>query len=483
MVSLPNPSGLSPQGPALSLSKGRSHERHKRALQPSLVSWQEEYRRKLVTADQAVAAVQPGDTVEIACEWEPELLTAALARRWSAIGGQKSLTIYTDARRPDLPWLQPELAHSFTLRLMQPPQLPKGSPSPPNVDYAPSLTLSRAKAFLEDRADQRRLDVFMAVVSPPDGDGFCSFGRFLGLKRLAASQARTVLAEVIDHPQIHLHTFGDNRIHVSEVDCFVENPSPSPTAAQSPWRRLREPSAQAREMAGHIATLLRDGDTIEVGVGGDTEALALLGIFDGRQDLGVHSGQLLPGMLDLIKRDIINGRRKSVNPGRTVVSVFWEEDEESLAFINENEAIEQRSLDYIHDIGVIAAHDNFVAINGILAIDLLGQVTSESLGLRRLALAGGLPAFATGAMLSRGGRNILALTAATGDGRSRIVPVLEPGTIVTLPRTFVDIVVTEYGIARLLDRSDRQRAEELIAIAHPSVRTELRSQFQKLYFS
>jgi len=446
-----------------------------------VASWQEEYRRKLVTADEAVKVIQPGDVVEIASEWEPELLQAALARRYREL---ENITIYTDARRPDLPWFQPELAQTFTVHLMQPPQVPKGAEPPANIDYAPTLTLSRAKALLEGREDRRRLDVFMVVVSPPDKEGYCSFGRFLFFKRLAASQARIVLAEVVDHPQINLRTFGDNRIHVSEIHYFVENPNPSPTAAQSPWRRLREPTPQTRQIAQHIATLLRDGDTLEVGVGGGTEALALLGTFDNLQDLGIHSGQLIPGMIDLIKRGVVNGRRKSLNPGKVVVSVFWEEDEESLAFFHENPTFEQRSIEYVHDFKVIAAHDNFVAINSILAIDLLGQATSESMGFRRLALAGGLPPFAIGAMLSRGGRNILVLPATTPDGRaSRIVPMLEPGTVVTLPRTLVDIVVTEYGVARLLDKSDRERAEALIAIAHPDFRSELRRQFRKLYFS
>jgi len=186
---------------------------------------------------------------------------------------------------------------------------------------------------------------------------------------------------------------------------------------------------------------------------------------------------------ELVRRGIVNGKSKNIHPGKCVSSGFrWVESEEDIAFIDGNPAFEVRSTSYVNDIHVIASNDRMVAINGILAIDLAGQIAADSIGMRMFGGAGGQVDFAIGSVLSRGGGSIALLRSTTSkDSVSRIVPAFEPGTIVSIPWTFVDYVVSEYGIAKLLGKSRRQRAGELISIAHPEFREELAIQAKKLF--
>jgi 4-hydroxybutyrate CoA-transferase len=316
------------------------------------------------------------------------------------------------------------------------------------------------------------VDVFMTQVTPPDADGWCSFGMSVWGARGVAGAAKLILAEV--NPR-QLRTGGDNRIHIDEIDCFVE------TAED--WRLLRPPERNEEEEAIAqaicaivAAELIHDGDTFQLGTG---KVPPILSVFlEDKVDLGVHTELIFGGVPQLVDAGVITGKRKNVKPGVVVGSSFGQLTEEERRLVAANPApYELYEMAWTNDIATIAAHDNMVAVNNALLCDLSGQVTGESIGPRLYSGTGGGFAFPAGAMHARNGRNIIVLPAATlvgGERRSRIMPVLPAGTVVTVPRQYADIFVTEYGIARLRDRTLRERVNEMIGIAHPDFREELR---------
>ncbi|MFC1919247.1 acetyl-CoA hydrolase/transferase family protein, partial [Chloroflexota bacterium] len=222
-------------------------------------------------------------------------------------------------------------------------------------------------------------------------------------------------------------------------------------------------------------SIIQDGDTIEVGVGGVAEWMLQLGVLDQKQDLGVHSENLPRGMASLVMKGVVTGKYKTVNTEKVVSTACGGGTHEEMDFINMNPTFLLYGSDYVLDPRVIASHDNMVAINSALEVDLTGQIAAESIGPGMISGAGGQMAFAIGAALSKGGRNVTVLPSTAKQGTvSTIVPLLQQGTVITVPRTLADIVVTEHGIARLRGKTQRQRAEELISIAHPNFKADLR---------
>jgi 4-hydroxybutyrate CoA-transferase len=379
--------------------------------------------------------------------------------------------------RFDLGWLGGDVGGAFNVILdTQPASFGAKFMNEKGLDLIPFLYGLRFKGKGDARRKAQDVDVVMIVVSPPDKDGFCSFGLYLSHKKDYTSRAKKILAEVSRSPAMSVRTPGDNYIHVSEIDYFVEH-IPAP---------IREPQQEHDDLdmkiAQYVSTIVRDGDTLELGPG-LTASLPGLGTFDERSDLGIHSPIIGPGLLDLIRRGIVTGKRKNLHPGKCVSSGFrWVEGEENIAFIDGNPALEVRNSSYVNDIRVIASNDRMVAINGILAIDLAGQIAADSVATRMFGGAGGQVDFGIGAVLSKGGASISVLRSTASKGTiSRIVSTFEPGTIVSLPWTFADYVVTENGVANLLGKSRRGRAQELIAIAHPDFRSELTREAQRLF--
>ncbi|MFH0768095.1 MAG: acetyl-CoA hydrolase/transferase C-terminal domain-containing protein [Chloroflexota bacterium] len=439
------------------------------------MNWQEEYKRKLVTAEEAVSIVKSGDRVAISLSGsEPIALEEALTAR---VGELRDVEIRCSVPSADNLWFQPGWEESFRVTVVSfATPIVRPMLDEKRADYLPVLWSLQGKAEIEGRPGIRGLDVFMTVVSPPDKHGYCSYGNSIFAKKWYARSAKKVIAEV-DNNQIRAYG-GDNLIHVSEIDYFVEHTQP----LVQPVRPAPEEFMKA--IGQYVGTLVKDGDTIEIGAGSIGSTLAGQGIFDDKHDLGYFAELLVSGILQLVKKGVINGKRDTLHPGKIVCnSLNPSGNPEELAFINQNPMFELYPQNYIINIKNIAAHDNMVAINGALSIDLTGQIAAESIGPRMWSGSGGQPEFAIGAMLSKGGRSITMLPSTTNNGKiSRIVPFLEPGTIVTIPRNFADYIVTEYGIASLLEKSQRERALELIAIAHPDFREELKKQAQKLFW-
>jgi len=438
------------------------------------MNWRQEYERKMTSPEEAIKLVKSSDRVAFAYGLEPNDLGLALLSR---AGDLKNIQLYVPAPGRDFPWYEPGWEEIFNVNIGYVLPVARKMVEERRGDYMVSGLL-----WAEDPLVREPVDVLLIYLSTPNEHGYCSFGASLWDKKRAVRTAKIVLAEV--SPDL-IRTYGDNYIHVSEIDYFVPH-TPSgraPGATDILGRKSTGPGEREKNIAEYVANIIQDGDVIEIGVGGAAEWITQLGVLENKHDLGVHSENLPRGTASLVMKGIITGKLKTINPEKVVSTACGGGTKEEMDFINMNPIFELYGSDYVLDPKVIAAHDNMVAINAALAVGLTGQIAAESVGPMMVSGTGGQLAFAIGAALSKGGRNVTVLPSTAREGKvSRIVPQLEPGTTVTTPRTLADIVVSEYGIARLKGKTQRQRAEELINIAHPDFRAELRSQAQKLFW-
>jgi acyl-CoA hydrolase len=262
-------------------------------------------------------------------------------------------------------------------------------------------------------------------------------------------------------------------VQISRADSVYE--TSYPVSEETPPRS----NEVSRRIAAHVASLIRDGDCIQLGIGGIPNAVGKLLLE--KNDLGIHTEMLTSTMGELIRAGVVTNRRKTINPGKAIGAFAWG-DRALYELLADNPAVEFRRAAYTNDPFVIAQNDNMVSVNTALEIDLTGQICSESIGSRQYTGTGGASDFAYGAYHSRGGRGIIALPSTADDGRiSRIAARLTPGAVVSISRNLTDYVVTEFGVARLRDRTVYQRVHDLIEIAHPDFRQELRDQAKALF--
>ncbi len=307
-----------------------------------------------------------------------------------------------------------------------------------------------------------RVDVALVQTTPPDDHGYVSLGISVDIVKAAVEKASVVVAQVNEYmPRVH----GDAFIHISDIDFIV--PHDEPLLEYSP----EADTEIVQRIGSYVSRLILDGDTIQVGYGSIPNAV--LSQLEGKKNLGIHSELLSDGVVELIRKGVINNSRKKIDRGKTIAS-FCMGRKQTYEYIHDNPVIEFKTIDYTNNPLIIAQHENMVAINSALEIDLTGQASAESLGKFFYSGTGGQADFMRGAVLSRGGRTILAIqSTAGGDTISRIVPYLQEGAGATLIRGDIRYVVTEYGIAYLHGKNIRERAMELIAIAHPKFRPML----------
>jgi 4-hydroxybutyrate CoA-transferase len=440
------------------------------------MGWQEDYKKKLVTPEQAVSVIKSGDRVCFVQGNEPQALGLALAARLGEVENVL-LSLRTPGR--DFGWYDPVFEMSFKIEVGFPLPIVRQIIAERRADLAIG-----GLGFIFTEEDRGPADVVMVELSPPDEHGYCSFGASVWTKKSEIRRAKIALAEVNKNL---IRTYGDNFIHVAEIDYFVEH-TPSgkqPGGTDLLGRKSVEAGEAEKKIAQNVAELVRDGDTLQVGVGSTSEWCCTLGTFESKKDLGWHSETTPRGIIPLIRQGIINGSRKTINTNKAVATACGGGTKEDMDFVNMNPAFELYSAEYCLDVRVIAAHDNMVAINSAVSVDFAGQVAAESIGPRVISGAGGQTSFAVGSFLSKGGRNITVLTSTAGSGEkkySRITSLLAEGTIVTVPRTISDYVVTEYGVAHIKGKTQRQRALDLIAIAHPDFRADLKKEAEKLYW-
>jgi acyl-CoA hydrolase len=279
----------------------------------------------------------------------------------------------------------------------------------------------------------------------------------------AARTGKVVIAEVNARMP---RTYGNCVLHVSEIDMLVETSRPLLALPQEVYN-----DETHHRIAEYVAELVPDGATLQLGIGGIPEAV--LGCLGNHRDLGLHSELLSDAIIPLIESGVINGRRKTLHPGKAVVG-FILGTQVLIDYLRDNYFFELHPISYTNDPFVIAQNDRMVAINSAIQVDVTGQVCADSIGTRPYSGVGGQPDFIRGAARSKGGKPIIALPSTAKHGTiSRIAPVLDPGAGVVTSRADVHYVVTEFGVAYLHGKSIRQRTEALISIAHPKFRNEL----------
>ena len=438
--------------------------------------WQEEFKRKQISAEEAAQMVKSGDHISFTLGREAFSIGLAIAAR---IGELRDVKVFQPFPGYDFGWYEPAWEESFKITLLMPTAVSQQMVDERRCDIEINDILARSESTL------RQSDVVITELSPPDDKGFCSFGAALWNKRKHIKNGKLVLAEINDRL---IRTYGDNSIHISEIDYFVPHQSSGATVASGSLggREVRQAAPYMQDITRYVSELIRDGDTVQIGIGRVNERLVELGLFNNKQDLGWYSEATPPGVIKLVREGVINGKRKSLLPGKAIVTTLGGASQEDMDWSSNNPLFWLVDVEYLWDTRNIAANDNMVTINQALTIDLSGQISAESLGHKIFSGSGGQTAFAYGALLSKGGRGITVLPATINDkdGKltSRIVPSFEPGTAVTVTRNCVDHVVTEYGIARLRGKSLRQRCEELIAIAHPDFRAGLTKEAHRLYW-
>ncbi len=436
--------------------------------------WREEYHRKLISGEEAARLIKSGDYVSFTLGREAHVIGRAIAARKEDLRNVKILVPFPGF---DFGWYDLGDENSFELTIYYPTPISQKMLDEKRCD------LEITDILCQSEGTQRESDVVITEVSSPNEKGFCSFGASLWNKRQHIKRGKLVIAEVNENL---IWTYGDNYIHVSEIDYFVKHESTRTDVGKKgslAGKTSKGYASYSKKIAEHLSTLIHDGSTIQIGVGRTTEPLVELGLLDNRCDLGYHSETTPPGVIPLVRKGIITGKYKTIHAGKVVVTSIGGASKEDMDWVNGNPLFWLVDVGYLWDIRVISAHDNMLAINNALSVDLTGQIASENIGARMFGSSGGQTAFAIGALLSKGGHSITVLpSTAVNDSVSRIVAALPPGTAITVPRNCADVIVTEYGIASLRGKSLRRRAEELIEIAHPDFRSELAKEAKKLYW-
>ncbi len=421
------------------------------------MTWMQDYRSRLKTADEAAAMIDSGNTVYLGSGCAaPHELMAALARR---VPDVTDIRIIHHLTMGETPYVGGEMEKHFRCQACFVGSNLRREVNEGRVDYIPVHLHEMPRLF---RRKVIPLDCAFVVLSPPDEHGFCSFGIEVGVTKPAALSAGMIIAEI--NRQMP-RTLGDSFIHVSKIAAFVEV-----DRAMDEFRP--EPATEVEKAIGrNVASLIRDEACLQLGLGSIPNAV--LEFLDDHRDLGVHTEMFTEALPYLVEHGIVTGEKKNFHPGK-VVAGFIMGTRAVYDFAHDNALIEFHPTDYVNNPVNIARNDNMVAVNSAIQVDLTGQVCSDSIGETIYSGFGGQADFMRGAALSKGGMPVIALPSTTSDGTvSRIVPNLDHGAGVVLTRADVHVVVTEYGVAHLLGRNVRQRAEALISIAHPDFREAL----------
>ncbi|MFA5055835.1 MAG: acetyl-CoA hydrolase/transferase C-terminal domain-containing protein [Dehalococcoidia bacterium] len=437
--------------------------------------WQQYYQERTITAEKAASMVKSGDRIGFTVGRESHTIGLAIAAR---LGELQNVNVYVPTPGYDFGWYDPGWDESFKITCSFPLGINEQMVKERRCDVAfGSLFPFDLQYFREG------MDVLLTEISSPDEKGFCSFGASLWNKKRQVQEARLVIAEVNDKL---IRTYGDNYVHVSDIDYFVEHKSQSTQVMGSGSllgkKAKKETDEGMKQMAKFVGSLIKDGDCLQIGVGRCTEQLVQLGIIDNRNDIGYQSEATVPGIIRRVREGIITGKYKTEKPGKAVITSVGGDTREEMQWVNMNPLFELVDVDYLEDIRTIASMDNMVCINQTLIVDLFGQSSAEGIGPELYSGAGGQVPFQIGALLSKGGRAITVVpSTASNDKISRIVPLLPEGTNVTIHKNLSDRIITEYGIAELRGRSQRQKAEALINVAHPKFRDELKAAAKKMF--
>ncbi|HOB28236.1 MAG TPA: GNAT family N-acetyltransferase [Bacillota bacterium] len=434
-----------------------------------LKQWQKRQPQKFIPTEDIFSNIHAGDRIFISTGCgEPQYLVSQLVAyveaHPKAFFDAEVLQVWTMGVAP---YTDEKLKHNFRHNSFFISHHTRDAVNRGKADYTP-IFLSDLPALFRRR--QVPVDVALIQTSLPDSRGYLSLGISVDIVKAALENASMIVAQVNRNmPCVH----GDGFIHIDEVDYLV--PYDEPLLEYSPGRVDPE---IACKIGLYVSRIIEDGDTIQVGYGNVPNAI--LSSLRDKKHLGIHTDLLSDGLLELMNSGVVDNSRKTINRGKTIAS-YCMGSQSSYELINDHPKIELKEIDYTNNPLLVAQHENMVAINSALEVDLTGQATAESIGTLFYSGIGGQAGFIRGAAMAPGGKTILALQSTTRDGStSRIVPLLQEGAGVTLTRGDIQYVVTEYGQAYLHGKNIRERAMSLIAIAHPKFRSWLIEEAKKL---
>lgn len=412
---------------------------------------------RVCSAEEALTRVRSGMRVFIGSGCAaPQKLVAALAARGPQVFDVEIMHILTFG---DAPYARKDLLDHFRHNAFFIGPNVREAVNEGVADFTP-IFLSEIPALF--RRKLMHLDVALVQVSPPDDHGYCSYGVSVDVVKAAVESAGCVVAEVNKNMP---RTLGDSFVHVSELDALVESDLP---ILEHP---AETPSPEEMSIGEFVATLVENGSTLQTGIGEIPSAV--MSALMGKRDLGMHTEMFTEAIIPLIEAGVLNGRAKSLLPGKIVAS-FCFGNRRLFDYIHNNPIFEFRPTEFTNDPFIIAQNAKMVAISSAIEVDLTGQVCSDSIGDRFYSGIGGQVDFIRGAARSEGGKPIIALLSTTRDGSvSRIVSHLGAGAGVVTSRADAHYVVTEHGIAQLHGKSVRERAMALIQTAHPKFRDQL----------
>jgi 4-hydroxybutyrate CoA-transferase len=420
-------------------------------------TWLNKYLEKRRTAAEAVKVIRSGDCVYIhpGCS-EPEQLVKAMVARADELRKVKVIHILTTGRAD---YVRPEMAGSFRHVALFSGANVRDAVNEGRADFIP-IFLSEIESLFS--SGNLPIDVALIHVSPPDEHGFCSFGAGVDTTKTAAECARIVIAQV--NPKMP-RTLGDSFIHLNKIHYIVEV---SDELLEIP---MGDVSEIANRIGRHIADLIEDGSTLQLGIGEIPDAV--LNFLTEKKDLGIHSEMVSDGVIDLIEKGIITNEKKTLHPGK-ILAGFVLGTRRLFDYIHNNPVFEFHPSQYVNDPFTISRNAKQVAINSAIEVDLTGQICADSIGFSIYSGIGGQIDFVRGSARSSGGKPLIALrSTALNDTVSRIVPHLKVGAGVVTSRGDVHYVVTEFGVAYLHGKTLRDRCRSLINIAHPKFREEL----------
>lgn len=424
-------------------------------------NWQADYQKKLTTPQEAVQHIKNGDRVVTAIgAGVSAVLMDAIIQNHQNYKDVELVTILPIVKTEFLtPEIAPHIRHNSLF-------VSRASLNVVNQGYA---TYTPSFLYRIPTLWERDLPVDVAViqVSSPDQHGYCSYGISVEYIKAAAEHGKKIIAHVNKHMP---RTFGDSFIHVSEMDVIVEHDelllAPNPPAIGEIEKAIGK----------HCASLINDGDCLQLGFG--TIPDAVLGFLQDKKDLGIHTEMFSDGVVDLINAGVITNKRKNFNTGKTI-SAFLLGSQKLYDFVHDNPSVSMHPVTYTNDPHIAGQNDNLVAINSCIQVDLLGQVSSETIGMTQYSGVGGQVDFVRAAAVSKGGRAILTTPSTAKKGAiSSIVPILDEGAGVTVSRYDTHYIVTEHGIANLRNKSTVDRARALIDIADPKFQPMLKEAFK-----
>ncbi len=421
------------------------------------MSWVDDYKKKLVTAEEAVSVINSGDRTYVSGNAAtPYFLMRALASRKDEL---KDVELSHVLLLGEDPFSKPGMEGHFRHNSLFVGPADRKAINEGRADYIPIFLHQIPNLFY---SGEMPIDVAMLHLSPPDEHGFMSYGAEVLASKAAAETAKTVIAQINEKmPRV----LGDSFIHISRVHKVVEISEDLPQLEKKPFSEVE------RKIGHFIVDLIDDGSTLQLGIGGIPDAV--LFALKGRKDLGIHTEMVSDGVMEAIEEGIITGAKKTFHPYKVILT-FILGSEKLYEFADNNPVFEAHPTDYTNHPFNVSRNDNMVAINSAIEVDISGQICSDSIGTYIYSGFGGQVDFIRGAAHSKGGKPIIALPSSAKDGEvSRIVPFLKRGAGVVTTRADVKYVVTEYGVAYLHGKNLQERTKALINIAHPKFRPDL----------